>query len=672
MADDNKLLFEFKIDEKTAQKEFEKLQGFGKDTTSKLAGLFQGVTKGGLLGAVASVTLLNQGLELAGKLAEGIGKAISAGINTITVTEKIETLNKQFDILSTNAVGAGNDLRSALQKSADGLVDNEDLLKAANRALVDFKGNASDLPKILETARRISKITGNDILETFESLNQAIATQRTRALQDAGINLKNDEIQKKYAASLGKTVEQLTEFEKRQALTQAILKVNETNLAGISLANENATQSFKKFSVQVGEVGDSLSILSSAVLKPILQPLAKLGTSILEGFNNQIVATFGDGAEKTAAQVAVLESRIQSLTKSLAIQRAGFSDDAKFTELALNNAKAQLKAITDIRDASEDDAKRAAARRGDIPANVQAVLDSYIPDPAEVAKRNAAFQTAFIAAQQANLQLQIADAQLIVDEKAREDQLASLRLGQIELEEQNHKAKLLELERQFQLDKTLTQSQYNELRNQENIRSQLQVEAFEAQSNERKRKQAIEYQQKITSINTAIQQGILKTVSAAAERLGASLVKGGDAFADFQNVVLGIIGDIAIQIGGTLVGIGLGVEAIKASILGLTGGPAIAAGLALIALGGLLKSLSSGGSTASADAGGGGGGGIGTTPSEGGIFTPTEDAAPQKPGQSVTVNVQGNILDRRQTGLELAEVIRESFDQQGTTIVGAV
>ena len=37
----------------------------------------------------------------------------------------------------------------------------------------------------------------------------------------------------------------------------------------------------------------------------------------------------------------------------------------------------------------------------------------------------------------------------------------------------------------------------------------------------------------------------------------------------------------------------------------------------------------------------------------------------------ITVNVQGNILDRKESGLAIAEIIRDSFDSEGVTTVTA-
>lgn len=167
-------------------------------------------------------------------------------------------------------------------------------------------------------------------------------------------------------------------------------------------------------------------------------------------------------------------------------------------------------------------------------------------------------------------------------------------------------------------------------------------------------------------INQAFQQGVLNTISVGAQAIGASLIKGGKAFDNFKNQVLSIIGDMAIQIGTTLIGIGIGIESLKVALGTLSGGVAIAAGLALIAIGGLLKSLSAG---AGADSGGTGvGGGVGsqgTAGVGGGTFGIQPDVNASQNGTAISVNVQGNILDRRESGLEIAAVIQEHFNTNG-------
>lgn len=169
-------------------------------------------------------------------------------------------------------------------------------------------------------------------------------------------------------------------------------------------------------------------------------------------------------------------------------------------------------------------------------------------------------------------------------------------------------------------------------------------------------------------INKTFQSGIINVIVAGVSRIGASLAQGGSAFAGFAKQVLGIIGDMAIQIGATLLAIGLGIDALKLSLFTLTGAGAIAAGLALIAIGGLLKSL--GGGEAGSVAGPSatvGGGAVGGTTEPATDFTGDQQAI--QPKQQVVVNVQGNILNAKDTGQQLAESIQEYLDKNNGVLV---
>jgi len=163
------------------------------------------------------------------------------------------------------------------------------------------------------------------------------------------------------------------------------------------------------------------------------------------------------------------------------------------------------------------------------------------------------------------------------------------------------------------------------------------------------------------SLNQTILSGAVNTFKG----VGAALAKGESGWAAFGKGVIGIIGDLAIAIGTNIIAQGFALSALaKALASPFTAPLAIAAGITLVALGGALKAIAGGG--------GGGpeaptptaGGGVGAT-SGGGIGTgneiATNDDELEEIGPQVSITVQGNILDRRETGLELAEVIAEAF-----------
>lgn len=157
---------------------------------------------------------------------------------------------------------------------------------------------------------------------------------------------------------------------------------------------------------------------------------------------------------------------------------------------------------------------------------------------------------------------------------------------------------------------------------------------------------------------------LAQSLSATTLSIANTLGKGRAGWAAFGKSILGIMGDFAISLGNMIIAAALGVEALKASLISFGGvGLAIAAGVGLILVGGLLKRFSGG--PAGMPASGGGGVASQGNASAGGGSAVTDGVAdiPEQ-GPRVQVVVQGNILDRRQTGLELAEVISEAFGGQ--------
>ena len=156
-------------------------------------------------------------------------------------------------------------------------------------------------------------------------------------------------------------------------------------------------------------------------------------------------------------------------------------------------------------------------------------------------------------------------------------------------------------------------------------------------------------------------------ISGTFQRIGASLKLGGEAWSDFQGFIKNILGDILIQVGTAISGIGTAVDLLRTSLTTLFGGFAIAGGLALIALGGLLKASSSslvGAATAGAS------GAVST----GGFapeIIPIEAPETELEKSRVTVNIQGSVMDSRDTGLRIVEILQEAFDTDGARVITA-
>lgn len=149
--------------------------------------------------------------------------------------------------------------------------------------------------------------------------------------------------------------------------------------------------------------------------------------------------------------------------------------------------------------------------------------------------------------------------------------------------------------------------------------------------------------------------------------VGKALVEGNNAFGAFGKAILQMLGNVAIQMGQFYIAAGIAALFLNPA----QGAGMIAGGAALGVLGGVLQALGGGGSSAA-----------GSTTSSGvsaasasfvsgsneDLFAQTTEQEREKAKTGVTINVQGNILDRRETGLELAEILNSAFDTNGTLV----
>lgn len=177
----------------------------------------------------------------------------------------------------------------------------------------------------------------------------------------------------------------------------------------------------------------------------------------------------------------------------------------------------------------------------------------------------------------------------------------------------------------------------------------------------------------IQNLGKQVAQTFVVGFSNAFAQMGKALVQGNNMFDAFGKAILSMLGNVAIQMGSFYIAAGI-------AAMFLPGGAArgaglIAGGIGLSLLGGVLQALGGGGGGVGATAAGTVPGGGATIGAGGG--SDMELASEQervRPSTGVTVTIQGNVLDRRQTGLEIAEILNESFDTDGTTVraVGGV
>ena len=163
-------------------------------------------------------------------------------------------------------------------------------------------------------------------------------------------------------------------------------------------------------------------------------------------------------------------------------------------------------------------------------------------------------------------------------------------------------------------------------------------------------------------------QGFANSVSSGFAAIGKALVKGQNVFQAFAGALLSGIGQAAIQMGSFYILLGLA-RAFSTYGLDATAFELIGVGSALAVLGGTLSAFGegvTGTSNPATSVSTGGGSAISTGDPTG---TTSAAAMTQQTTPGVTVNIQGDVLDSRETGLRIIDLINEQFNSSGARVL---
>jgi BMFP domain-containing protein YqiC len=187
-----------------------------KDVGTSLSSMFGTMAEG-----VAAGELLASAVE---KVLEKLGEIPGELLELAERGSKVGDVEDAFDRLAGGAERAEATLR-ALQDGTRGTVDDFELMKTANKALSDgMKLSADDFGVMAQGARLLAKQSGGETTEALETLNQAMATGRTRALNLIGVHVNADQALYRYSQTIGKNVDELTNQQKVNATAAEVLR----------------------------------------------------------------------------------------------------------------------------------------------------------------------------------------------------------------------------------------------------------------------------------------------------------------------------------------------------------------------------------------------------------------------------------------------------------------
>lgn len=164
--------------------------------------------------------------EVAIRAVEGaIRSALGIVTDFTTRGAMIGDVAESFERLTEGAGRMGDTLLGKLRTGTHGTIDDLRLMQMVNQDLAAGLNLTDDqFKQMADGAFALAQATGQDVAQALETVNQALLTGRTRSLQQLTGRIDLEAAEKKYAETLGTTVDHLTNEGKLHAARLGILE----------------------------------------------------------------------------------------------------------------------------------------------------------------------------------------------------------------------------------------------------------------------------------------------------------------------------------------------------------------------------------------------------------------------------------------------------------------
>jgi len=241
------------------------------------------------------------GAGIGGGALAGLGGALAGGLAVGGAVTALKTLGGAIDgvarrgaILTqlndvldsyTKSIGSNSEaFISAARKASAGTISNFDLILNANRAIqFEVAQTAEQYAQLIELSTALGRAQGISDTQALEFLTTGLARESRLILDNLGLIINVSKANADYADSIGKTSDQLTTAERKQALLAEAVRQGAVAIEANRNAFDSAATQYERFDANAQNLKDSLGKLAARILS---MPFAK-AAGALEEYNEK-------------------------------------------------------------------------------------------------------------------------------------------------------------------------------------------------------------------------------------------------------------------------------------------------------------------------------------------------------------------------------------------------
>jgi hypothetical protein len=206
-----------------------------------------------------------------------LGALVVAGQKVWNMMEEGAVINQTKDSFAelVSQISGGTQIMNDLEKATGGTVSQMALMSRVNQAVTGTQGEvrqsiAESLPALYEMARAAVKLAPEigTVDFVFDSLIRGVRKGSPLLIDNANIMVKAGGANEAYAASIGKTVEELTDEERTLATLNAVLDQHDNLVEQAGGNLDSQTDSYARMNAALKDLSDVGKGYLATVLEP--------------------------------------------------------------------------------------------------------------------------------------------------------------------------------------------------------------------------------------------------------------------------------------------------------------------------------------------------------------------------------------------------------------------
>jgi hypothetical protein len=232
------------------------------------------------------------------------------------------------------------------ERASQGTISQFDLILNSNRAIqFEVAKTSEDFAKLIELSTALGRAQGISDTDALDFITRGIARQSSLILDNLGLFIDLDKVQREYAQSLGKTTGELTTAEKNQAILNEAFRQGAVAIEANRDAVDSAATQFERLDAKTKNLTDKLGALiaqNAAGFIKSLADAAEQAGNVIDGKGDlpnwfmelgadvQAMGAAMDGATPTTAALSaalqITGLAMQGLDESTRTGRSAFDD----------------------------------------------------------------------------------------------------------------------------------------------------------------------------------------------------------------------------------------------------------------------------------------------------------------------------------------------------------